>query len=50
MFGTLGWQEISIIVLIGLLLFGVKRIPEVMSSFSKGIREFKRGIKDLQQM
>jgi sec-independent protein translocase protein TatA len=46
MFGV-GWQEILLIVLIVLLLFGAKRIPEVMRSIGKGVREFKRGMKEL---
>jgi sec-independent protein translocase protein TatA len=46
MFG-IGWQEILLIVLIILLLFGAKRIPEVMRSIGKGVRELKRGMKDI---
>ena len=46
MFGV-GWQEILLIVVIILLLFGAKRIPEVMRSIGKGVREMKRGMKDI---
>jgi len=46
MFGV-GWQEILLIVVIILLLFGAKRIPEVMRSIGKGVRELKRGMKDI---
>ncbi len=46
MFGV-GWQEILLIVLIVLLLFGAKRIPEVMRSIGKGVRELKQGMKDV---
>ncbi len=46
MFG-IGWQEILLIVLIVLLLFGAKRIPEVMRSIGKGVRELKQGMKDI---
>jgi sec-independent protein translocase protein TatA len=46
MFG-IGWGEILIIVLIVLLLFGASRIPEVMKSLGKGVREFKKGMKDI---
>jgi sec-independent protein translocase protein TatA len=45
MFGV-GWQEILLIVLIVLLLFGAKRIPEVMRSIGKGVRELKKGMND----
>jgi len=47
MFG-IGWQEILLIALIVLLLFGAKRIPEVMRSVGKGIRELKKGMKDIE--
>jgi len=40
--------EILIILLVVLLLFGAKRLPEVGSSIGKGIREFKRSISDTQ--
>ena len=46
MFGV-GWQEILLIVIIVLLLFGAKRIPEVMRSIGKGVRELKRGMRDI---
>ncbi|MBN2465922.1 twin-arginine translocase TatA/TatE family subunit [candidate division WOR-3 bacterium] len=46
MFGV-GWQEILLIVLIVLLLFGAKRIPEVMRSIGRGMRELKQGMKDI---
>jgi sec-independent protein translocase protein TatA len=46
MFG-IGWQEILLIVIIILLLFGAKRIPEVMRSIGKGVRELKRGMKEM---
>jgi sec-independent protein translocase protein TatA len=40
--------EILLILLVVLLLFGAKRLPEVGSSIGKGIREFKRSITDTQ--
>jgi sec-independent protein translocase protein TatA len=40
--------EILVILLVVLLLFGAKRLPEVGSSIGKGIREFKRSISDTQ--
>lgn len=48
MFG-IGWQEIVVIVLVVLLLFGARRIPELMRSLGKGVREFKDGMKDLEK-
>jgi sec-independent protein translocase protein TatA len=46
--GNLGFTEIMIILVVVLLLFGAKRLPEVGSSIGKGIREFKRSISDTQ--
>jgi len=37
---SLGWNEILLIALIILLLFGGKKIPELMRGLGKGIREF----------
>ena len=46
MFGNLGFTEIAILLLILVLFFGAKRIPEIGASIGKGIKEFKRGLKD----
>jgi sec-independent protein translocase protein TatA len=46
--GNLGFTEIMLIMVVVLLLFGAKRLPEVGSSIGKGIREFKRSISDTQ--
>jgi sec-independent protein translocase protein TatA len=45
MFG-LGAQELLIIFLIILLLFGATRIPQIARAFGKGISNFKRGLKE----
>jgi sec-independent protein translocase protein TatA len=42
---SIGPLEIVILLVIVLLLFGAKRIPEVGGSLGKGIRNFGRGIK-----
>ena len=47
MFGQLGFGEILMIMVVILLLFGAKRIPEVAASFGKGIKEFKKNINDV---
>ncbi len=47
--GNLGFTEIMLILLVVLLLFGAKRLPEVGASFGKGIREFKRSLTDTQE-
>jgi sec-independent protein translocase protein TatA len=48
MFSGIGWQEILLIVLVIVLLFGARRIPELMRSVGKGIRELKKGMKDIE--
>ena len=47
--GGIGWQEIVIILFVVLLLFGAKKIPDVMHSFGKGIKEFKKGMKEIEK-
>ena len=42
----LGMQEIIVIALIVLLLFGGKKIPELMKGLGKGVKSFKDGMKD----
>ena len=46
MLGNLGFPEILIIMVIVLLLFGAKRIPEIAGSMGKGIKEFKKNINE----
>ena len=46
--GNIGFREILIIVLIVLLLFGARRIPEVMKAFGKGVKEFKKAAKEIE--
>lgn len=43
MFG-IGFQEILVIALVVLLLFGGKKIPELMKGLGKGVRSFKDGM------
>lgn len=45
---NLGMTEMLVILLILLLVFGAKRLPEMGASMGKGIREFKKSIKDVQ--
>ena len=48
MFG-MGPMELTIVLVIVLVLFGAKRVPEIGASLGKGIREFKRSISDVDQ-
>ena len=47
--GSLGSQEIIIIALVILLLFGGKKIPELMRDLGKGVSQFKKGMNDIEQ-
>lgn len=45
---NLGWGEIVIIALIVLLLFGGKKIPELMNGLGKGVKSFKKGLNEVE--
>ena len=49
LFGTLGTQEILLIVLVVLIFFGGKKIPELMKGLGKGVRSFKEGVSGLEK-
>lgn len=47
--GNIGAGEIIIVALVILLLFGGKKIPELMKGLGKGVRSFKDGINDIEK-
>lgn len=47
--GGLGMGEIVVIALVFLLLFGGKKIPELMKGLGKGVRSFKEGLNDIEK-
>jgi sec-independent protein translocase protein TatA len=47
--GNLGTPEIIIIAIIVLLLFGGKKIPELMKGLGKGVKNFKEGVKGIEE-
>lgn len=49
MFG-IGTQELLVIALIVLLLFGGKKIPELMKGLGKGVKSFKEGVNGLDEI
>ena len=49
MFG-LGFQEMVVIALIILLLFGGKKIPELMKGLGKGVKSFKDGMNEVTDL
>ncbi len=48
-FGNLGFTELLMILVIVLVLFGARRVPEIGASIGKGIREFKKNISDVNR-
>ncbi len=48
MFGMPGGWEWLVILIVALLIFG-KRLPDVMRSLGKGVVEFKKGIKGIEE-
>lgn len=49
MFGNLGATEIVLIVIAILILFGAKKIPELAQGIGKGMKEFKKALKDVEE-
>ena len=48
LFGSFGWGEILIIAFVILLLFGGRKIPELMKGLGKGVKSFKDGMKGVE--
>ncbi|MEP0827990.1 MAG: twin-arginine translocase TatA/TatE family subunit [bacterium] len=44
----IGWQELILIFLVVLLIFGARRIPDIAQGIGKGIREFKKALRDTE--
>lgn len=49
LFMNLGIWEIVLIALVVLLLFGGKKIPELMKGLGKGVKSFKDGMKEVEK-
>ena len=45
----IGTTEINVIAAIVLLIFGGKKLPELMRGLGKGVKEFKEGVKDVKE-
>ncbi|MBO6046035.1 MAG: twin-arginine translocase TatA/TatE family subunit [Bacteroidales bacterium] len=46
--GSLGFWEIFLIVLVIVLLFGGKKIPELMRGVGKGVKSFRQGMNEVE--
>lgn len=47
--GGIGMQEVLLIVLVVLLFFGGRKIPELMKGLGKGVRSFKEGMNSIDK-
>lgn len=48
-FGNIGGGEIFVVTLVILLLFGGKKIPELMRGLGKGVKSFKDGLNSIEK-
>jgi sec-independent protein translocase protein TatA len=48
MFGNIGGSELFLILLVILVFFGAKKLPELAKGLGQGIREFRKAAKDVQ--
>lgn len=49
MFGNIGMSELLIILIVVLLLFGPKKLPELARGLGRGIQEFKKAADDVKR-
>ena len=47
--GNIGWQEIIIVLVIALIVFGPRRLPEMGRSLGKSIREFREATSGIRE-
>jgi TatA/E family protein of Tat protein translocase len=46
--GNIGWQELVIILIIVVVLFGPRRLPEIAEALGKSVRKFKESAREAQ--
>jgi sec-independent protein translocase protein TatA len=46
MIGGIGWSEILVIILVVLVIFGAGRFPRIMEDFARGIKSFKKTMRE----
>jgi len=46
----IGTTEILLIIILAILLFGAKKLPELAKGFGRGIKEFKKEVKEINQI
>jgi sec-independent protein translocase protein TatA len=50
MFGGIGMPELLVILVIVLIIFGANKLPQIGEGLGKGIRNFKKGVKDKEKI
>jgi sec-independent protein translocase protein TatA len=50
MIGGIGMPELLVILVIVLIIFGANKLPQIGEGLGKGIRNFKKGIKDKEEI
>lgn len=46
---SIGWQELVIVMVVILCIFGPKKLPELGRSMGKGIREFRKSTSEIEE-
>lgn len=46
---SIGWTEIVVILLVVLILFGARRLPDLARSLGKSVHEFKKGLNEVTE-
>jgi sec-independent protein translocase protein TatA len=47
--GSIGWQELILIFIVALIVFGPRKLPEIGKTIGKGMAEFKKASNELKQ-
>jgi sec-independent protein translocase protein TatA len=47
--GSIGWQELILIFVVALIVFGPRKLPEIGKTIGKGMAEFKKASNELKQ-
>jgi sec-independent protein translocase protein TatA len=47
--GPIGWNELVVILIIVLIIFGPRRLPELAEAFGKSIRKFKQASREVEE-
>lgn len=48
MFSSIGFSEIAVVALVALLIFGPDKLPGLLQNVAKGVRQFQKAVKDVE--